>query len=125
MKTIDVMLAGLCLLLCMSAVDVKAANEIKNKVKGRWEVTVPDAPLEYRRFILDIKEKNDTVVIDVKGGDVDIKEHKFAEKNGELSANLYVGEYVTVTIREEKGAIKGSALTSMGRLPCHFKKLEA
>ncbi|MDR1456221.1 MAG: hypothetical protein LBJ01_11260 [Tannerella sp.] len=117
------MLAGLCL-LCMSAVDAGAANDIGSKVKGQWEVTVPDAPQGYRNYTLDIKLKDGTVVIDVKGEDVNIREQKFTEKDGKLSASLYVGgEYVKVTIREEKGVVKGSAGTSMGELPCNFKKL--
>jgi hypothetical protein len=123
MKTVYAMLAGLCL-LCMSAVDVNAANDIKSKVKGKWEITIPDAPSGYQNYVLDIKEKEQTVFIDVKGGDINIKEQKFTEKDGKLSANLYVGEYVKVIIWEEKGEIKGSADTSMGKLPCNFKKLK-
>jgi hypothetical protein len=121
MKVIYVMLAGVCL-LCMSAVNANNGNDIKGKVKGKWEVTIPDAPPGYQNYILDIKEKDKTIVIDVKGGDVDIKEQKFAEKDGKLSANLYVGEYVKVTIWEDQGVIKGSASTSMGPLSCNFKK---
>jgi major membrane immunogen (membrane-anchored lipoprotein) len=106
----------------MSAVGAEAANDIRSKVKGKWEITIPDAPSGYQNYDLDVKEKDGTVVIDVKGGDINIKEQKFTEKDGKLSANLYVGEYVKVTIWEEKGVIKGAADTSMGKLPCNFKK---
>ncbi|MDR2765020.1 MAG: hypothetical protein LBB90_08315 [Tannerella sp.] len=123
MKVMYVMLAGLCL-LCMSAVQVNTADDLKSKVKGKWEITIPDAPSGYQNYVLDIKEKDKVIVIDVKGGDINIKEQKFTEKDGKLSANLYVGEYVKVVIWDDKGVIKGAAETSMGKLPCNFKKLE-
>jgi hypothetical protein len=117
------MIAGVCL-LCMSAVNANAAGDLKSKVKGKWEVSIPDAPEGYQNYVLDIKEKDNAIVIDVKGGDIDVKEQKFIEKDGKLSSNLYVGEYVKVLIWEEKGVLKGSADTSMGKLPFNFKKLE-
>jgi hypothetical protein len=118
-----VMLTGLCL-LCMSTVKVNAAGDLKKKVKGKWEITIPDAPPGYQNYILDIKEKDKAIVIDVKGGEINLKEQKFIEKDGKLSANLYVGESVKVVIWEEEGAIKGAAETGMGKLPCIFKKLD-
>ncbi|MDR3262413.1 MAG: hypothetical protein LBT78_11360 [Tannerella sp.] len=121
MKTIHVMLAGLCL-LCMSAVDVGASNDLKSVVKGKWEISIPEAPDGYRNYTLEIKEKNQAIVVDVKGGDINVKDQKFTEKDGKLSANLYVGEYVKVTIWEEGGIVKGTADTSMGKLTCNFKK---
>jgi hypothetical protein len=107
----------------MAAVEARSGNDIKSKVKGKWEISIPDAPHGYQSYTLDIKEKNEAVVVDVKGGDINIKEQKFTEKEGKLSANLYVGEYVKVTIWEEKGVVKGSADTSMGKMACNFKKL--
>jgi len=118
-----VMLAGLCL-LCMTAVEAKSANDIKSIVKGKWEINIPDAPQGYQNYTLDIKEKDQAVLVDVKGGDINLKEQKFTEKDGKLSANLYVGEYVKVTVWEEKGVVKGSADTSMGKLAFDFKKVK-
>jgi hypothetical protein len=117
------MLAGVCL-LCLSAVKANAADDLKSKVKGKWEITIPDAPSGYQNYTLDIREKDKTIVVDVKGGDINIKEQKFTEKDGKLSANLYVGEYVKVVIWDDKGVIKGSADTSMGKLSCNFKRPE-
>ena len=55
----------------------------------------------------------------------DIREMKFTEKNGKLSATIYIGEYVRLTIWEEKGVIKGSADTSMlGMMRLVLKKAE-
>lgn len=115
------MFAGLCL-LCMPVQKANAAGDLKSKVKGQWEITISDAPAGYQNYKLDIKEKNRDIVIDVKGGDINIKEQKFTEKDGKLSANLYVGEYVRVVIWEENGVVKGMADTSIGKLPCTFKK---
>ena len=126
MKVIYVMLAGLCL-LCLPALSAEKAagdGDLRSKVKGKWEVVIPDAPYGYQNYTLDIKEKEKTIYIDVKGGDVNLKDQKFTEKDGKLSANLYVGEYVKVTLWEEKGKVKGTAYTTMGELSCNLKKIE-
>ncbi|MDR3260532.1 MAG: hypothetical protein LBT78_01715 [Tannerella sp.] len=122
MKTFYVILAGI-ILSCLSATSLKA-GDIQSKVKGKWEVSVPDAPSEYRLFSLEIKEKEQSLVIDLKGGDVDLKNQKVTVKDGKVTANVYVGEYVQLTVWEEKGVIKGSADTSMGKLSCNFKKVK-
>jgi hypothetical protein len=123
MKRMFVILTGLCLLNVM-AVNVNAADDIKTKVIGKWEITVPDAPDEYRQFITEIKEKDGVIVMDFKGGEIDIKDQKFTEKDGKLTANIYIGEYVKIVIWEEDNVIKGSADTSMGTLPFKMKKIE-
>ena len=122
MKTLQVIFAGL-VLLCVTAINVNAADNIKTKVKGKWEITVPDAPDGYQKYNAEIKEKDGVIVMDFKGGDLDIKDQKFTEKDGKLSANLYVGEYVKIIIWEEKDVLKGSADTSMGVLPFQMKKV--
>jgi len=53
-----------------------------------------------------------------------VKEKEFTEKDGKLSANIYVGEYVKIVIWEENNILKGSADTSMGILPFTLKKVE-
>jgi len=113
-------LAVICL-LCVSVANVNA-DDIKSKIKGKWEITVPDAPGGYDKYEAEFKEKDGAVVMDFKGGDLSIKEQKFNVKDGKLTANLYVGEYVQLVIWDEKGVIKGTADTSMGKLPLTFKK---
>ncbi|MDR0713623.1 MAG: hypothetical protein LBF89_05115 [Bacteroidales bacterium] len=104
----------------------KAGENWKEKVKGKWEISIPDAPEEYQKFTCEIKEnKEKTIVADIKGGDINIKEQKFTEKDKKLAASFYAGEYVSVTIWEEKGVVKGTVDTSMGKLNCHFKKAAA
>ena len=120
MKRIYVVLISLC--LSVSAVNVKAADDIKAKVKGKWEITIPDAPGGFDKYDAEILEKDGNIIMNFKGGDIEIKEQKFTEKDGKLTTNLYVGEYVQIVIWEEKGVLKGTADTSMGKLPFNFKK---
>ena len=121
MKRIYVVLVSLCL-LSVSAVNVKAADDIKAKAIGKWEITIPDAPDEYNKFDVEILEKDGNIVMNFKGSDIEIKEQKFTVKDGKLTTNLYVGEYVQIVIFEEKGVLKGTADTSMGKLPFNLKK---
>ena len=121
MKTIYALLAGLCLL----CVKVNAADDLRSKVTGKWYVSIPDVPVIDFGFIIDIREKDHAIVFDMQGDDLDIREMRFTEKNGKLSATIYIGEYVKLSIWEEKGVIKGSADTSMiGELRLVFKKIE-
>jgi hypothetical protein len=122
MKKMYVLLTGLCL-LCVSAVNVKAADDIKTKIIGKWEISVQNAPEEFQKFNAEFKLKDGAVAMSFKGGDIDVKDQKFTEKDGKLSANIYVGEYVKITIWEEKGVMKGTAETSMGPLPFTMKKV--
>ena len=122
MKKIVVLMAGL-FLLCTPATNVNAAQSIKSKVIGKWEITVPDAPPEFQKFTATVREKDGEVLIDFKNDDFDLKDRKFTEKEGKLTSTLYVGESVKILIWEEKKEIKGSAETSMGVLALKFKKL--
>ena len=123
MKRMYVTFAGL-FLLCMSAVNVKAADDIKTKVKGKWEVTVPDAPSRFQKFTFTFKEKDGTVLLDLKNGEFDLKDQKCVEKDGKLTVSLYIDDWVNILIWEEKDEIKGSADTSIGVIPMKLKKVE-
>ena len=123
MKRMYVLLAGVCL-MCIAVMNVNAADDIKKKVIGKWEITIPDAPDEFNQFDVEIKEVEGVIIMNFKGGDIDIKEQKFTLKDGKLTSNLYVGENVQIVLFEEKGVIKGTADTSMGVLPFVMKKKE-
>ena len=123
MRKMYVILAGMCL-LCVSVANVKAADDIKTKLKGKWEITVPQAPDEYQKFNAEFKEKDGVIFMDFAGGDIEVKDQKFTEKDGKLSTNIYVGEYVKIVVFEEKNVLKGTADTSMGTLPFTLKKIE-
>jgi len=121
MKTMYALLVGLCL-LCGK---VNAADDLRSKVTGKWDVSIPDVPVIDFGFIIDIREKDHAIVFDMQGDDLDIREMRFTEKNGKLSATIYIGEYVRLTIWEEKGVIKGSADTSMlGMMRLVLRKVE-
>ena len=115
-----VMLAAVCL-LCVSVASVNA-DDIQTKVKGKWEITVPDAPGGFDKYDAEFKEKDGAVIMDFTGADLSIKEQKLTVKDGKLTANIYVGEYVQIVIWDEKGVLKGTADTSMGKLPFTMKK---
>ncbi|MDR2120997.1 MAG: hypothetical protein LBP64_09040 [Tannerella sp.] len=121
MKLMYVIFAGLCL-WCTTVTTAGTTDGDVRKLIGRWAVTVPDAPYGYQDYTIDIKEKDKEYLIDVKGEEVDVKDKKLTKKDGKLSIELYVGEYVTVTVWEEDGTVKGTADTTQGKLACNFKK---
>jgi hypothetical protein len=114
--------------LSASFVNTNAADSLKTKVIGKWEVNIVGVPIADQGFVLEIREKDNAIVFDVLGGgigELDYKEMRFTEKNNKLSANLYIGEFITLVIWEEGGVIKGALLTSMiGDVPLAFKKIE-
>ena len=120
MNRVCVVLAGL-FLLSVSMANVQA-NDIRTLVKGKWEITIPDAPSGYDKYEVEFKEKDGVIVLDSKSSDFTIREQKFTLRDGRLVTNLYVGETIQIVVWEEKGVVKGSADTSMGKLPVVFKK---
>ena len=125
MKAISIVLISLCL-FSVSCVSVNDTNDLRKKVKGKWEVSLSAIPGTDLSFILDIREKDKSLVFDIiQGfGELDIQEMRFIEKNNKLSANLYLGEFFKLIILEEEGEIKGSLSASMfGDLPLTLKKI--
>jgi hypothetical protein len=57
----------LVLFLVGSASYVANAGSIKDKIQGKWEVSVPDAPYGYQNFKLDVREKDGIYKMDIKG----------------------------------------------------------
>ena len=118
-----VILTGLYL-ACMPIIKTNAAFDPKSAIMGQWEVTVPDAFPGFQNYALHIRELSKTIVIDIQGSELDIKEMKFVEKNGKLWANIYInGELEKVVIWEEKGEIKAVTVSDVGELPWFFKKV--
>ncbi len=115
----------LCMvLILLGAVSFVAnAGSIKDKIQGKWEVSVPDAPNGYQNFRLDVKVKDGIYKMDIKG-DADLSNQTLSLKDEKLTANVYVSENVKVTIWEEKGIINGLAETSTGKLPLNFKAIK-
>lgn len=116
--------------LCLSGSSCagrKSADDLRTKVAGQWEVSIAGLPFA-NSFILDIREKDKAIVFDIiqdqSFAELDIKEMRFTEKDGKLSANLYIGEFIKLIIWTEEDIVKGELRASMiGDLPLILKKL--
>ena len=123
-KSVYTVFIGLCL-FCAATATANGADDFKTRVKGKWEVSLPILPGADQKFILDIREKDKAIVFDILNVDeLDIKEMRFIEKNGKLSANLYIGDFIKLVIWEENNVIIGVILTPMfGDIPVGLKKI--
>jgi len=98
----------------------------KEKLEGKWNVKVTDAPYGYQDYIVEIKEDKgeytaDVLFVDSKNK---ISNQKFTLKDGKLNGNVFVdNEEVNVTIWEEKGVVRGTAKSSsIGSLQVTFTR---
>ncbi|MBX3239309.1 MAG: hypothetical protein KIT80_18650 [Chitinophagaceae bacterium] len=98
-------------------------SDVSTRAIGKWEVLAKDAPEGYQRYMVDIKKSGSTLRADIKGGEADLKDQVLTLKNNVLTASIYVGEYVELSIWEDKNSITGSAQTSSGKLSLVFKKV--
>ena len=113
-------------MLGFSCARVNNANDLRTKVIGKWEVGVMPVPGMNLSFTLDIREKDHGLVFDILQGfdEMDIQEMRFIEKDNQLSANLYIGEFFKLVIWQEGNEIKASLSASMfGDLPLSLKKI--
>ena len=84
----------------------------KEKLEGKWNVKVVDAPSGYQDYIVDIKDdkgeyKADIIFVDSNSK---ITNQTLTLKDGKLTGNVYVdNERVELTIWEEKGVVQGTA----------------
>ena len=98
----------------------------REKLEGKWNVKVTDAPNGYQSYTVDIKEnkgeyKADIVFVDSKSK---ISGQTLTLKEGKLTGNVYVdNEKVDLTIWEEKGVVQGTAKSpSVGTLSMSFTR---
>jgi len=98
----------------------------KEKLEGKWNVKVADAPYGFQDYVVDLKENKgdyraDILFVDSK---YKITNQPFSLKDGKLIGNVYVdNEKVDVTIWEEKGVVQGSAKSpSVGTLSMVFTR---
>jgi len=104
------------LVLIYSFLAIAMNNKIsKEKLEGKWNVKITNAPGGYQDYVVDIKEndgdyKADILFVEAKSK---ITNQKFALKNGKLTGNVIVdNEKVEITIWEEKGVVQGTARSS-------------
>jgi hypothetical protein len=98
----------------------------KEKLEGKWNVKIADAPYGYQDYIVDIKEnkgeyKADILFVDSKSK---ISDQALTLKDGKLTGSVHVdNEKVDLTIWEEKGVVQGTAKSpSVGALPMTFTR---
>jgi len=115
------------LVLVYSFLAVAMNNKIsREKLEGKWNVKVADAPYGYQDYIVDITEnkgeyKADILFVDSKSK---ISGQAFSFKEGKLTGNVSVdNEKMGITIWEEKGVVQGTAKSpSTGTLSMAFTR---
>jgi hypothetical protein len=115
------------LILVYSFLAIAMNNKIsKEKLEGKWNVKVADAPGGYQDYVMDIKEdkgeyKADVIFVD---SNYKISSQALTLKDGKLVGSVYVdNEKVEITIWEEKGVVQGTAKNpSIGTLLMTFTR---
>ncbi|HBG40881.1 MAG TPA: hypothetical protein DDW85_05645 [Porphyromonadaceae bacterium] len=110
------LLLGVCITL--------NANDLTKSVQGVWTVRVVGAPYGYQDYQVTVKQVEGKSFADVKSSALNLKDQALKEVDGKLTTTVDVGESVHVVIWKEKGRIKGTADTSMGKLPIEFSRPE-
>jgi len=115
------------LVLVYSFLAIAINNKIsKEKLEGKWNVKIANAPSGYRDYMVDIKEDKGEYKADVVFLDLNqiISNQKFTLKEGKLTGNVIIdNEKVDITIWEEKGVVQGTAKSpSIGTLLMAFSR---
>lgn len=115
------------LVLIYSFLAIAMNNKIsKEKLEGKWNVKITNAPDGFQNYVLDLKEDKGEYKVDILFADTRfrIPERTLTLNNGKLIGNLIVnGENVEIIIWEEKGIVQGTARnTYIGTLPMTFTR---
>ena len=115
------------LILVYSFLAIAMNNRIsKEKLEGKWNVKVTNAPDGYQDYVVDIKEHKGDYKADVffVESNYKITNQTFTLKDGRLVGNVSVdNEKVELTIWEEKGVVQGTAKSpSVGSLLMTFTR---
>lgn len=119
MKTINILSA---IILMLSLSTAAYAKKVDKTVEGSWIAKVTDAPYGYQDYQVTINKGKDAYFADIVGSQLNIKKQELKEVEGKLTTTVYAGENVKVVIWSEKGQVKGTADTSMGKLPIVFTR---
>lgn len=120
MKKIGIVLAVLLLGLYTTA----HASDLTKAVQGTWTAKVADAPYGYQDYQITIKQVEGKCLADITGSQLNVKKQELKEVDGKLTTTVYAGENVKVVIWKEKKEVKGTADTSMGKLPITFTRIK-
>ena len=115
------------LALVYSFLAIAMNNKIsKEKLEGKWNVKVTNAPSGYQDYVVDIRENNGEYIADVLFVEANSKitNQKFTFTDGKLTGNMTVeNEKVEITVWEEKGVVQGTAKSpSVGTLLMTFTR---
>jgi len=104
------------LVLTYSLLAIAMSNKIsKERLEGKWNVKVADAPYGYQDYILDIKEDKGEYKVDILFVDSNsrISNRPLTLKEGKLTGSVTIdGEGIDITIWEDKGVVQGTAKSS-------------
>ena len=115
------------LVLVYSFLAVAMNNKIsREKLEGKWNVKVTNAPDGYQNYIVEIEDnkgeyKADILFVDTKSK---ISGQVLTFKDGKLTGDVSVdNEKMDLTIWEEKGVVQGTAKSpSVGTLSMTFTR---
>jgi hypothetical protein len=95
-----------------------------NEVTGKWKYQVPQAPYGYQEGMLILAEKENKLEGEVKFSDgYKIKLKDISFQDGQLKFGLYIDyEYVKVEASVEDSKMKGSVISSEGKMNLTAKK---
>ena len=115
------------LILVYSLFAIAMNNKIcKERLEGKWNVKVADAPRGYQDYVLDIKEDKGEYKVDILfvGSNSKISDRDISMEDGKLTGNVIVdGERVDLIIWEEKGVVQGIAKSpSIGTMAITFTR---
>lgn len=114
----------ICILLTvlLTSLATVYASDLTKAVQGTWTAKVADAPYGYQDYQVTIKQVEGKCLADITGSQLDVKNQELKEIDGKLTTTVYAGENVKVVIWKEKKEVKGTAETSMGKLPIEFTR---
>jgi len=115
------------LILIYSLLSIAMNNKIsKERLEGKWNVKVTNAPGGYQDYVIDINENDGEYKADIFFVEANSKmfNQKLMLKDGKLTGDVVVdNEKVELTIWEEKGVVQGTAKSySIGTLLMTFTR---
>ena len=104
------------IILVYSLLAIAMSNKIsKDRLEGKWNVKVADAPHGYQDYVLDIKEDKGEYKVDILfvSSNSKISDRTLTLSEGKLTGNVTIdGDRIDVTIWEEEGVVQGIAKSS-------------
>jgi len=98
----------------------------KEKLEGKWNVKVANAPDGFQDYVLDVKEDKGEYKVDILFVETRyrIPDRTLTLKDEKLTGTVTVdGERIEVTIWEDKGVVQGTARSPyIGTLPMTFTR---